>query len=127
MLLFFNINILSMNHLRNQVRLIGRLGADPELKNLEKGKSVVNISLATNDYYKGSDGELQKDTTWHKLTAWGKTAENMSSLAKKGDELAIDGKIQYKTYENKEGVTVQSAEILINEFMLLGNKKSDKS
>lgn len=114
-----------MNNLRNQVQLIGRLGITPELKTLDSGKSYVNLSIATNEYYKDKKGEAQQITQWHKLSAWGRTAENICKIANKGDELAVEGKLNHRTYVNADGQTQYITEVLINEFILLGTKEKN--
>lgn len=116
-----------MNNLRNQVQLIGRLGITPELKKLESGRSFVNLSIATNEYYKDKKGELQQETQWHKLSAWGRTAENICKIANKGDELAVEGKLSHRTFVNKEGQTQYVTEVVINEFILLGAKEKQSA
>lgn len=108
-----------MNALRNKVQLIGNLGRDPELRETKNGKKVLSVSLATNESYKNDSGEQVKNTEWHNIVAWGKTAELMSQLAKKGSELAVQGKLTHKTYEDKEGVTRYTSEVVVNEFLLL--------
>jgi len=75
-----------MNSLRNKVQLMGHLGADVELKTLDNGNSVARLSVATNEYYKNKAGEKVTDTTWHNVVAWGKTAELVNQLLKKGSE-----------------------------------------
>ena len=112
-----------MNNLRNHVQLIGRVGQDTELKTLDSGNALLNLSLATNDYYKDKDGNKQERTEWHRLTAWGKTAENLSKFVKKGDEIAIEGKLTHRSYE-KDGETRYATEVIINEFVLFGSKDS---
>lgn len=116
-----------MNKLRNQVQLIGRLGITPELKTLDSGKSYVNLSIATNEFYKDKKGETQQNTQWHKLSAWGRTAENICKIAAKGDELAIEGKLNHRTYVNADGQTQYITEVLINEFILLGAKEKSNN
>jgi single-strand DNA-binding protein len=112
-----------MNNLRNTVQLIGRVGQDTELKTLDSGSSLVNFSLATNDSYKDKEGVKQERTEWHRLTAWGKTAELIDKMVKKGDEIAIEGKLTHRSYE-KDGETRYATEVLINEFVLFGSKDS---
>ena len=107
-----------MNKLRNRVQLIGRIGVDLDLKNLENGKSLLNFSLATNDFYKDKEGNKVQNTEWHRVVAWGKQAQNISKICKKGDELAIDGKLVYKQFE-KDGETRYITEILLNEFAVM--------
>lgn len=111
-----------MNNLRNHVQLIGRIGADLELKTLENGNQLLNFSLATNEYYKDKNGDKQEKTEWHRLSAWGKTAANIAKLCAKGDELAIEGKLTHRTYE-KDGETRYVTEVLVHEFLIMGAKK----
>ena len=94
-----------MNALRNRVHLIGNLGQDPELKTLESGKKVAHFTLATNDGYKNADGQKVKETTWHNIVAWNGLAEIASKFLKKGNEVAVEGRIVYRTYEDKKGST----------------------
>ncbi len=114
-----------MNSLRNSVQLIGHLGKDPELKKLEDGKVLTRITLATNDTYKNNKGEKVTSTQWHNLIAWGKTAEFMEKFLTKGKEIAIQGKLMHRSYEDKEGVTRYFTEVLVNEFMLLSKSKQE--
>lgn len=109
-----------MNALRNNVRLIGNLGDDPKVRKLDSGKTVANFSIATNEIYRDSKGEKQSETTWHRLVAWGKNAEVVENYVKKGSEIAIDGKISNRSYEDKNGEKHYITEILVNSVLLLG-------
>ena len=111
-----------MNNLRNHVLLIGNLGKDVELKKFETGNHVARVSLATSETYKKND-EWVKETQWHRLVAWGKNAERLADAAKKGSELAIQGKLKYGSYEDKNGQTGEYAEIVDQEFMVTGGRK----
>ena len=111
-----------MSNLRNSVQLIGRLGKTPEFKQLESGKMVANVSIATNDIYKNSKGEKVIETQWHNLVAWGKNAENFQKILGKGDEVAIQGKLTHRSYEDKEGNTRYVTEVVVNEFVKLSNR-----
>ncbi|GMN12123.1 single-stranded DNA-binding protein [Croceitalea sp. MTPC9] len=111
-----------MNALKNKVQLIGNLGSDPEIKVLENGTKLAKFSLATNDSYKNAKGEKVEETQWHNLVAWGKVAEIVENFTSKGKQIAIEGKLQYNTYETKEGEKRYSAEIKVNEILLLGDK-----
>ncbi|MDA9262014.1 single-stranded DNA-binding protein [Flavobacteriales bacterium] len=111
-----------MNNLRNKVQLIGRLGQSPEVKNLESGKTVANFSLATNDKYKNQKGEWIENTEWHNLVAWGKTAEIIEKYVQKGSEIAIEGKLTNRSWEDKEGNKRYATEVLVNEVLLMGSK-----
>jgi single-strand DNA-binding protein len=114
-----------MNNLRNKVQLIGRLGQTPEVKKLESGKAVANFSLATNDKYKNQKGEWIKNTEWHNLVAWGKTAEIIEKYVQKGSEIAVEGKLTNRNWEDKEGNKRYATEILVNEVLLMGNKSKE--
>ena len=92
-----------MNTLRNKVQLIGNLGNDPEIVTLESGKKLAKFSIATNESYKNNKGERVTDTQWHNVVAWGKTAEIIESFVTKGKEVAIEGKLTTRSWEDKEG------------------------
>jgi len=109
-----------MNALRNNVRLIGNLGDDPKVRKLDSGKTVANFSIATNEIYKDSKGEKQSETTWHRLVAWGKNAEVVENYVKKGSEIAIDGKLTNRSWEDKNGEKQYITEILVHSVLLLG-------
>ncbi|KAA3623773.1 MAG: single-stranded DNA-binding protein [Flavobacterium sp.] len=109
-----------MNALRNKVQLIGRLGQDPEIINLDSGKKLAKFSVATNDSYKNANGERVEDTQWHNVVAWGKTAEIVENYVTKGKEIAVEGKLTHRSYEDKEGIKRYSTEVVCNELLLLG-------
>ncbi|MEJ4088591.1 single-stranded DNA-binding protein [Galbibacter orientalis] len=109
-----------MNTLRNSVQLIGNLGNDPEIIKLESGKILAKFSIATNESYKDHSGNLVKDTQWHNVIAWGKTAEIVEKYLTKGKEVAIQGKLSTRSYLDKEGVKRYTTEINCNELLLLG-------
>ena len=111
-----------MNNLRNSVRLIGNLGAAPEVKNLDKGNKVAKLSLATSESYTNAKGEKVKDTQWHNLVAWGKTAEIAEKYLSKGSEVAIEGKLTSHSYTDKEGVKKYVTEVVVNEILMLDKK-----
>lgn len=112
-----------MNNLKNKVQLIGHLGMNPEIINLDSGKKLARLSIATNDSYKNSKGEKIEDTQWHNLIAWGKTADVIEKYLKKGNEIAIEGKLTHNSYEDKDGNKRYSTEVVINEILMLGSKK----
>lgn len=111
-----------MNNLRNRVQLIGHPGADPEIRNLEKGTKLAKLSLATNETYKNAKGEKITETQWHNIIAWGKTAEFMEKYVQKGKEVGVEGKLVNRSYENSEGEKKYITEVVVNEVLLLGNK-----
>ena len=111
-----------MNTLRNKVQLIGNLGNNPEVITLESGKKLAKFSIATNDSYKNASGEKITDTQWHNVIAWNKTAEIVEKYLTKGNEIAVEGKLTSRSYENKEGVKKYITEIVVNELLMLGGK-----
>jgi single-strand DNA-binding protein len=113
-----------MNALRNSVRLIGHIGEDPKVKKFEGGKTVANLSIATNEIYRDAKGEKQSETTWHRLVAWGKQAEIIESYVKKGSEIAIEGKLTNRSWDDKNGEKQYMTEILVNEVLLLDKMKN---
>ncbi|MBP6425279.1 MAG: single-stranded DNA-binding protein [Flavobacterium sp.] len=106
--------------MKNRVQLIGRVGQDPEVKNLEGGKKVTTITIATNDVYYKDNGDKVEQTEWHRVTAWGKTAEIIEKYVTKGKEIAIEGKLTHRTYEDKNGEKRYVTDIVVNEVLLLG-------
>jgi single-strand DNA-binding protein len=114
-----------MNALKNKVQLIGHLGSKLDLKNLESGKSVGNVSLATSEVYKNQKGERVEETIWHNLVVWDKTAENLAKFTDKGSEIAIEGKLTNRSYTDKNGDKKLVTEIVVNEFLLLDKKPKD--
>ncbi len=112
-----------MNSLKNRVNLIGNLGQDPELKNLENGKKVARFTLATSDEFKNSDGQKVKETTWHNIVAWNGLADLAGRYLKKGGQVAVEGRIVYRSYEDKKGMTKYITEIVINEMLMLRTQK----
>ncbi len=111
-----------MNTLKNSVRLIGFLGANPEVKTTENGKKLARVNLATNESYTNAKGEKVTETTWHQLIAWEKVADIVEKLLLKGTEVAIEGKLVNSSYEDKDGITRYSTQIQVNELLLLGKK-----
>ena len=111
-----------MNTLRNKVQLIGHVGNKPEIINLESGKKLAKFSIATNEKYKNANGELITNTDWHNIVAWNKNAELIEQFFDKGKEVAIEGKLTTRTYEDKDGNNRYITEVVCNEFLLLGSK-----
>ena len=111
-----------MSTLRNTVQLIGHVGNEPEIINLESGKKLAKFSVATNESYKNAKGEQITDTQWHNIVAWGKTAELVENYVPKGKEVGIEGKLTSRSYEDKDGVKRYVTEVVCNELLLLGAK-----
>ena len=114
-----------MNTLKNSVQLIGNLGKDPQVKHLESGKVVANFSIATSETYKDKDGNKVEDTQWHNLKAWGRTAEVAEKYLKKGSKIAIEGKLVHNNYDDKDGNKRYFTEVVINELLMLGDKREN--
>ncbi|MBL7887180.1 MAG: single-stranded DNA-binding protein [Flavobacterium sp.] len=106
--------------MRNKVQLIGHVGQDPEVKTLEGGRKVATITLATNENYTNAKGEKVEQTEWHRATAWGKTAEIIEKYVTKGKEIAIEGKLTHRSYDDKNGEKRYVTDIVINELLLIG-------
>lgn len=105
-----------MHSMKNQVQLIGNLGRDIELRETKKGRKFAKFSIATNENYSNQSGDKVTDTQWHNVTAWGKTAEIMAKLLAKGNEVAIEGRLTYSKYDDKDGITRYTTDIVLNEF-----------
>lgn len=111
-----------MSTLRNKVQLIGNLGNDPEIVNLDGGKKLAKFSIATNETYKNQKGEKVTDTQWHNVVAWGKTAEIIENYLTKGKEVVIEGKLTSRSYDDKDGNKKYITEVVCNELVMLGSK-----
>jgi single-strand DNA-binding protein len=120
--MFSHLNFNTMNNLRNKVQLIGHLGNTPEIINLESGKKLAKFSLATNESYRNAKGETIKETQWHNVVAWGKTVDIISKYLQKGNEIAIEGKLVTRSYDDKSGNKKYVTEVVVNELLMLGSK-----
>ena len=109
-----------MNALRNKVQLIGYVGNEPEIKTFDGGKKLANLTIATNDTYRNDKGDKVEQTEWHKVTAWGKTADIIEKYVTKGKEVAIEGKLTHRSYEDKNGEKRYITEVIVNEILLIG-------
>lgn len=111
-----------MYALKNKVQLIGNLGAAPEIKTTENGKKMARFSIATSEVYKNAKGEKVTETQWHQIIAWGKIADIVDKYLDKGKEIALEGKLVNRSYDDKNGVKRYITEIQVNEILLLGSK-----
>lgn len=116
-----------MSSIKNHVQLIGNVGQDPTITNLESGKKVARFSLATNETYRDKEGKKQTDTNWHTVVAWGKTAEIIEKYANKGKELGIVGKLKTRSYTTDDGNERYVTEVEASEVLLLGTPESKVS
>lgn len=105
--------------MKNSVQLIGHVGQEPEIKNLEAGKKLANISIATNEVYYKENGDKVEKTEWHRVTAWGKTAEIIEKYVTKGKEVAVEGKLTHRSYDDKDGNKRYVTEVVVHEILLL--------
>lgn len=106
----------------NKVILIGNVGNDPQIKILDGGVKVANFSLATSESYRDKSGNKIENTTWHKLVLWKGLAEISEKYLKKGSKIFVEGKIQNRTWTDKEGVKQYTTEILVDSLTMLGKK-----
>jgi len=104
----------------NKVILIGNLGRDPELKMTPGGQALARFSLATTETWKNPQGEKQSKTEWHNIVVWGKQAEIAEKFLRKGKQLLVEGRIQYREYTDQAGVKKTAAEIRCDNFVMLG-------
>ena len=111
----------------NKVILIGNLGKDPEVRYLDSGVAVANFSLATTENYKNKEGERISQTEWHNIVLWRGLAEVAEKWLKKGSSVYIEGKIRHRKWEDKEGNTRYTTEILADNMTMLGKKDDNSS
>jgi single-strand DNA-binding protein len=108
-----------MKSLRNKVQLIGHLGMDPEVKNLNNGKKVARFSIATSDFYKDQQGNRVQDTQWHNVVVWGGLVQVVENYLKKGSEIALEGKLVHRSYDNANGEKKYVTEIVANDLVMM--------
>ena len=108
-----------MKSLRNSVHLIGNLGTDPKVIETN-GKKLAKFSLATSDTYRNQNGEKVTETQWHNLIVWGKLADVAGKYLKKGKQIAVEGKLTSREYEDKEGNRKFFTEIVVSDMVMLG-------
>ncbi len=111
-----------MSSLRNKVQLIGNLGMNPEIKTLDSGKKMAKFTIATNETYKNAKGEKVTDTQWHNIIAWNKTADLVEMFLEKGKEIAIEGKLTSRSWDDEKGNKKYITEVVCSEILFLGSK-----
>jgi single-strand DNA-binding protein len=104
----------------NKVILIGNLGKDPEIRYTQSGEPIANFSLATNEVWTDKNGERQERTEWHQIVVWGKQGENCGKYLKKGRPVFVEGRLQTRSWEDKQGSKRYTTEIVATEVVLLG-------
>jgi|SRR3989304_5907306 len=109
----------------NKVILVGNLGADPEMRYTPGGMAVANFKLATSENFKDKEGNKQTKTEWHKVVAFGKLAEICGEYLSKGKQVYIEGKIQTRSWEDKDGNKKYTTEIVVNIMQMLGGRGTE--
>jgi single-strand DNA-binding protein len=104
----------------NKVELIGNLGTDVDIRFTSNGNAVANLRLATNRKYKNKAGETKSDTQWHRVVVWGKRAESCAEFLKKGSPVYLSGRLQTRSWEDKDGITRYTTEIVAEDVQFLG-------
>lgn len=116
-----------MTTLRNRVQLVGNLGMNPEIVKFENGKKIAKFSLATNETFSTGNGQTKTETQWHNIVAWGKQAEIAEEHLQKGKQIAIEGKLAYRKYEDKNKVTKYVTEIILNSYVVYPGSKNKEN
>lgn len=111
-----------MTSLRNRVQLVGNLGMNPEIVNFENGKKIAKFTIATNESY-GSKGNAKTETQWHNIVAWDKLADIAANHLVKGQEVAIEGRLAYRHYDDKNGIRKYITEIILTNYIVFPSKK----
>jgi len=109
----------------NKVLLIGHLGADPESRFTTSGSAVANLNIATNESWRSSEGDTKEKTEWHRIVLFGKMAETAAEYMKKGQLVFIEGRLQTRSWEDKDKVKRYTTEILCDNFTMIGRKSED--
>lgn len=108
----------------NKVILIGRLGSDPEIRNTPTGATVGNLNLATNRSYKGKDGSWVEETDWHSIVLWQKNAENAKEYLQKGSKVYIEGRLQTRSWDDKDGKKQYTTEVVCENMQFLDSRNT---
>ena len=113
-----------MTSIKNKVQLIGHIGQTPEIFTFDGGNKKASFSMATNSSYKNKAGDKVEDTQWHNIVVYGKTVDVIENFVTKGREVAIEGKLNTRSYEGKDGDKRYITEIILSELVLLGKKEA---
>lgn len=111
----------------NKVILVGNLGKDPEVRHLESGRAVANFSLATTEFYKNKNGERVSNTEWHNIVMWTPLAEIAEKYLRKGNSVYVEGKLQTRSYDDKDGNRKYITEVVVQTLNMLGSKNDGNS
>jgi single-strand DNA-binding protein len=105
--------------MKNKVQLVGLLGHEPELKAFGQGRHVLRLNIATNERYKGNDGQWHTDTQWHTVVAWDRLAEKLAVQVEKGSGLVVEGRLVHRRYETRTGEKRVATEVVLGDYQLL--------
>jgi single-strand DNA-binding protein len=111
----------------NKAALIGHVGKDPEIRYTNNGKAIASFGLATSESWKDQSGTMQERTTWHNIVAWERVAEIFGQYVKKGSKIYLEGRIQNRSYDDKDGVKKYISEIVVTDFIFLDSKGGERS
>ena|SRR6185369_1176426 len=111
----------------NKVILVGNLGKDPEMRKLEGGVTRVNFSIATTEYYKDKEGKRIEQTEWHNIVLWRSVAENAERLLKKGNTIYLEGKLQTRKWQDKDGIQRNITEVVGENFQLIKRSEANQN
>ncbi len=111
----------------NKVIIVGRLGADPEVKAISAGTTVTRLNIATSEAWTGKDGQKQERTEWHRVTVWGKLAEICGKHLSKGRQVYVEGRLQTRSWEDPQGQKRYATEIVANTVQFLGSGNQERS
>ena len=109
----------------NKVFVLGHLGRDPDVRKTQGGTSVASFSVATSESFTGSDGEKKEKTEWHNVVAWGKLADVVGQYVKKGSQVHVEGRLETRSWEDKDGVKKYKTEIVAQQIQFCGGGKGD--
>ena len=105
----------------NKVIIVGRLGADPEIKSVNNGQSVARLSIATSEVWMDKQNQKQERTEWHRVVVWGKAAENAGKYLAKGRQVYVEGRLQTRSWDKQAGTKAYATEIVANNLQYLGD------
>lgn len=114
----------------NRITLVGNLGADADLRQTKEGRAVLNFRIATTETYVNKTGEKTENTQWHSCVLWGNRAEAVAKYMTKGTRVLVEGRMEYRQYEDKDGNKRTAAEVNVLQLLLLGDrddKRDDRS
>jgi single-strand DNA-binding protein len=112
---------------RNSVQLLGNLGKDPEMKEVNGGRRVARMSVATNESWKDASGQWKQDVQWHPVVAWGKQAEQVAEQLRKGSRVSLEGRLVHRSYETKDGQRRYVTEIVLGTFQVVNTEVEEQA